>query len=197
MDDLIQSLPSDRLQVSDLRGRVCPSTGKQNEARTGKFCGRLIRPVWEVCLDKLEAPRYYDRILEVRVVLAKRPISSSVCIASDVSQLQKSLERVFTRLCDEAGVSGSTLLRECEHNFRRIFAPIFISRGESAEDLNKIREAIRHLLAQAFDERNAKQIYSQCNRVLEHSGAMTVFGILRSALSTVQRNERNLRPLRT
>ncbi|MDR0595099.1 MAG: hypothetical protein LBF94_00125 [Puniceicoccales bacterium] len=197
MDDLIQLFSSNGLQVSDLRGRICLSIGKQNDVEAGEFCGRLIRPVWEICLGELEAPRYCNRTLEARVVLAKRPISSSVCIASDVSQLQKSLERVFTRLCDEAGVAGSTLLREYERNFRHIFAPIFISRGESAEDLNKIREAIRHLLAQAFDGRNAKRIYSQCNRVLEHSGAMTVFGILRSALSTVQRNERNLRPLRT
>ncbi|MDR0715788.1 MAG: hypothetical protein LBF25_03420, partial [Puniceicoccales bacterium] len=59
------------------------------------------------------------------------------------------------------------------------------------------REAIRHLLVQVFDERNANRVYSQCNRVLEHSGAMTVFGIVRSALSAVQRSEKNLRPLRT
>ncbi|MDR0679851.1 MAG: hypothetical protein LBF42_02340, partial [Puniceicoccales bacterium] len=179
MSDLIQSLSSSRLRANNLRGRICLSMGKQNEVKAGEFCGRVIRPVQEICLGELGAPRYCDRILEARAVLAKRPISSSVCIASDVSRLQKSLERVFTRLCDEAGVdvADSALLKEYERNFRRIFAPIFMSRGESAEDLSRIREAIRHLLVQVFDERNANRVYSQCNRVLEHSGAMTVFGI--------------------
>jgi hypothetical protein len=68
-----------------------------------------------------------------------------------------------------------------------MFVPIFMSRGESAKELGEIRKFIGDLLARTSDRKNVREIYNRCNRVLEHSGAMALFGILRSALNEAKK----------
>ncbi|MDR1255454.1 MAG: hypothetical protein LBJ94_00800 [Puniceicoccales bacterium] len=173
-------LPSDlRIQDSEGGGVVFP-VGSKGEVGASKFCGHLIRLSSNGYIGNIGKAKYIDRSLKIRSVLAKRPISNSVDIASNISQLRKSLVKAFAQLGGNANVGR---LCEYECKLRTMFAPIFMTRGESAKELGKIRSFVDELLAKMPDQKSVKQICSQYNHILEHSGAMVLFGILRSALN--------------
>jgi len=177
-------LPSS-LQVNGSDDHTHFPADEQSEAEVSKFCGRsiVVSEGWHS--GEFGKSKCIARSLEERDVLAKRiSLSSSVYMAREVSCLKNSWVRVFTRLRGNTD-SG---LDECERILRTMFAPVFVSRGELARELGEIRKFLGDLLAKASDRKNMKDIYHRCNRVLKHSGAMALFGVLRSALNEAKKS---------
>jgi hypothetical protein len=130
--------------------------------------------------------KYRGRSLETRSVLARRLISSGIVhIACDVSRLRNVLVRGFVRLRRDSNKAG-TFFHGLEKELCATFAPTFMSRGESARELGRIRRFLDASLAEVFDRRSARQIRGQCDHVLKHGGAMALFGVFKSALGAVR-----------
>ncbi|MDR2721043.1 MAG: hypothetical protein LBB15_02020 [Puniceicoccales bacterium] len=186
--DFVQPTLPDSLRANDSSTGGCAPMEECAGIVACEFQGHSIGFLWRSCAGDFSGinsrAKYTNCSLGTRSVLAKRSISSFVHIARDVSQLRNSLVKGFVRLRRDSKVTGD-YLRGLEEELRTIFTPIFMSRGESARELNRIRSFVGVLL-ESFDKRSAKQMRNQCNYVLECGGAMALFGVLRSVLKAVK-----------
>jgi hypothetical protein len=127
------------------------------------FCGR---------------PCYAERTLASRTVYAKRPIAGSMAIAREIAKFKGDFRRAIDRKV--TGVSCD--LGKFRSDMRAVFSPVFVSHGESARELSVIREFLRNSFSKMFSGKDYDLVYDQCDRILEHGGAMVLFGAINSLL---------------
>jgi hypothetical protein len=178
--NLVQLTPADDLRIDEQSAGVCVSIEERVD-ETGKFFGHSIKFVPKSGANNFGEAKFLAHSLAKRAVLAKRSISDSVYIARDVSKLRNSLSRELAKLRD-ASTPDCACLRRFSDSLCAMFTPIFMSRGESADELDKIRGSLGDLLVKEFGRKSAKKLLDQCLHILDCSGAMALFGVLQSAL---------------
>jgi hypothetical protein len=187
--DLTRLTSSDSLQINDSKGDNYTALEECAGTVAGKFRERSVRCGRGLCADDFATARirYCGRSLGARNVLTKRSISFGIVhIARDVSRLRNVLVKGFVQLRKDSHNATGDYFHGLEEELHTTFTPTFMSRGESAHELDRIREFLDTLLPNIFNRRNARQIRSQCDHVLECGGAMALFGVLRSALRAVR-----------
>jgi hypothetical protein len=107
-------------------------------------------------------------------------------VARDVSKFM----RLFSKqLHSRESLIAAGHFTKLGKDLRAVFAPVFMSRGESAKDLIAIESFLKDLFSKIFDEKDFHLACGQCFCILKQGGAMALFGMLNSAISLSDTNQ--------